>query len=88
LEDHANDDNIWATEVMGNARYPLELFLRVVTVSLETNRIRGRVADTPDESGGRGSGKSIFFPPDRCRRPPRSMPSILPWPRSPQRIIY
>lgn len=34
-----NDANLWATETMGNARYPLELFLRVVTVSLETNRI-------------------------------------------------
>jgi len=34
-----NDANLWATETMGNAKYPLELFLRVVTVSLETNRI-------------------------------------------------
>ena len=34
-----NDANLWATETMGNARYPLELFLRVITVSLETNRI-------------------------------------------------
>jgi predicted helicase len=34
-----NDANLWATETIGNARYPLELFLRVVTVSLETNRI-------------------------------------------------
>jgi len=34
-----NDANLRATETMGNARYPLELFLRVVTVSLETNRI-------------------------------------------------
>ncbi len=24
---------------MGNAKYPLELFLRVITVSLKTNRI-------------------------------------------------
>ncbi|MEX1115143.1 MAG: hypothetical protein WEB53_07830 [Akkermansiaceae bacterium] len=29
----------WATETMGNARYPLGLFLRVVTVSLETMKI-------------------------------------------------
>ena len=34
-----NDANLWATETMGNAKYPLELFLRVITVSLETNRI-------------------------------------------------
>ena len=34
-----NDANLWATETMGNAKYPLELFMRVVTVSLETNRI-------------------------------------------------
>jgi predicted helicase len=33
-----NDANLWATETMGNARYPLELFLRVITVSLETNK--------------------------------------------------
>ena len=31
-----NDANLWATETMGNAKYPQELFLRVVTVSLET----------------------------------------------------
>jgi len=31
-----NDANLWATETVGNAKYPLELFLRVVTVSLET----------------------------------------------------
>lgn len=34
-----NDANDWAVETMGNPRYPLELFQRVVTVSLETNRI-------------------------------------------------
>jgi predicted helicase len=34
-----NDANLWATETMGNAKYPLELFLRVVTVSLETMKI-------------------------------------------------
>ncbi|WP_338579792.1 type ISP restriction/modification enzyme [Pseudomonas sp. ML2-2023-6] len=34
-----NDANDWATETMGNPRYPLELFLRVVTVSLETMNI-------------------------------------------------
>lgn len=34
-----NDANDWAIETMGNARYPLELFMRVITVSLETMKI-------------------------------------------------
>lgn len=34
-----NDANDWAIETMGNPRYPLELFLRVITVSLETMEI-------------------------------------------------
>ena len=34
-----NDANLWATETMGNAKYPLELFLRVITVSLEKMKI-------------------------------------------------
>lgn len=34
-----NDANLWATETMGNDKYPLELLLRVITVSLETNKI-------------------------------------------------
>lgn len=34
-----NDANEWALETMNNARYPLELLLRVVTVSLETMKI-------------------------------------------------
>lgn len=34
-----NDANLWATETMGNAKYPLELFLRIISVSLETNQI-------------------------------------------------
>ena len=34
-----NDANLWATETMGNAKYPLELFQRVITVSLETMKI-------------------------------------------------
>lgn len=34
-----NDLNDWAIETMKNPRYPLELFLRVVTVSLETMKI-------------------------------------------------
>lgn len=34
-----NDANDWAIETMNNSRYPLELFQRVVTVSLETMKI-------------------------------------------------
>ena len=34
-----NDANDWAVETIGNSRYPLELFQRVVTVSLETMKI-------------------------------------------------
>ena len=33
------DANAWATETVGDARYPLSLLLRVITVSLETMRI-------------------------------------------------
>ena len=34
-----NDANAWAVETVGNPRYPLELFQRVVTVSLESMKI-------------------------------------------------
>ncbi|MGD9700406.1 DEAD/DEAH box helicase [Acinetobacter sp.] len=34
-----NDANDWAIETMENPRYPLELFQRVITVSLETQNI-------------------------------------------------
>lgn len=34
-----NDANDWAIDTMGNPKYPLELFQRVVTVSLETQKI-------------------------------------------------
>ena len=34
-----NDANLWATETMNNPKYPLELFLRVLTVSLETMKV-------------------------------------------------
>ncbi|MFC4299579.1 DEAD/DEAH box helicase [Castellaniella ginsengisoli] len=34
-----NDANDWATETMGNPKYPLELLMRVITVSLETLKI-------------------------------------------------
>lgn len=39
-----NDANNWAIETIGNPKYPLELFQRVVTVSLETQKI---VANLP-----------------------------------------
>ena len=34
-----NDANLWATETVGDATYPLKLFQRVITVSLETMKI-------------------------------------------------
>ena len=34
-----NDANLWATETMDNAKYPLELTQRVIAVSLETIKI-------------------------------------------------
>lgn len=34
-----NDANDWAIDTMGNPKYPLELFLRLITVSLETMKI-------------------------------------------------
>ena len=34
-----NDANDWAIDTMNNPRYPLELLLRVITVSIETNKI-------------------------------------------------
>ena len=34
-----SDANRYATETVGNPRYPLDLFLRVITVSLETMKI-------------------------------------------------
>ena len=34
-----NDANDWAIETMDNPKYPLELLLRIITVSLETNKI-------------------------------------------------
>ncbi len=34
-----NDANLWATETMNNPKYPFELILRMITVSLETMKI-------------------------------------------------
>ncbi len=39
IERKTSSSNLWATETMGNAKYPLELFQRVITVSLETMKI-------------------------------------------------
>ena len=36
-----NDANDWAVDTMKTPRYPLELFMRVITVSLETMKIVG-----------------------------------------------
>jgi predicted helicase len=38
-----NDANAWAIETLKNARYPLELVQRVITVSLETMKIVRRL---------------------------------------------
>lgn len=52
-----NDANDWATDTMANPKYPLELFLRVVTVSLETMKIvrslpaLDLLADEPEPQG-------------------------------------
>ena len=34
-----NDANAWAVDTMENPKYPLELFQRIITVSLETLKI-------------------------------------------------
>lgn len=38
-----NNANDWAYETMNNPRYPLELFLRAITLSLKTQEIVGRL---------------------------------------------
>lgn len=40
-----NDANDWALETMNNARYPLELLLRVINVSLKTQKIVNELPD-------------------------------------------
>ena len=35
-----NDANLWTTETMHDAAYPLKLFQRVITVSLEMKIVR------------------------------------------------
>jgi len=46
-----NDANDWAIETMGNPKYPLELPLQVITVSLRTNGLM-RITATPTYRGG------------------------------------
>ncbi len=38
-----NDANHYATETLHNPKYPLELFLRIITVSLETMKVVDRL---------------------------------------------
>ena len=38
-----NDANDYANETVGDPRYPMELFQRVIAVSLETMRIVGEL---------------------------------------------
>lgn len=40
-----NDANDWALETMNNARYPLELLLRIINVSLKTQKIVNGLPD-------------------------------------------
>ncbi|CAH9018600.1 hypothetical protein NURINAE_01019 [Candidatus Nitrosacidococcus sp. I8] len=39
-----NDANDWANETINNPRYPLELFQRVITVSLKTLEIMAEIS--------------------------------------------
>jgi predicted helicase len=34
-----NDANLWATETVGDASFPLKVFQRVITVSIETMKM-------------------------------------------------
>ncbi len=48
-----NDANDWAIETMNNAKYPLELFMRIITVSIETMKIVKSLPMLDIESGCR-----------------------------------
>lgn len=54
-----NDANDWAVETMGNPRYPLELFQRVVTVSLETMKIVRSLPRLDIQQPGQADGKPV-----------------------------
>ena len=47
-----NDANDWAVETMHNPRYPLELLLRVITVSVETMQIINALPKMDISEGG------------------------------------
>lgn len=57
------DANAWATETVGDPRYPLSLLLRVITVSLETMKlVRSLPAlDILDEADGPNEAKVVPF---------------------------
>ena len=59
----AKDANAWATETVGDARYPLSLLLRVITVSLETIKIVQALPalDILDEAASPEQGKVLPF---------------------------
>lgn len=46
-----NDANDWAIETMNNPRYPLELFLRIITVSRHTQTIVNRLPGLSIQAG-------------------------------------
>ncbi|KXK47762.1 MAG: hypothetical protein UZ02_AOB001000641 [Nitrosomonas europaea] len=46
-----NDANDWAIETMNNPRYPLELFLRIITVSRHTQAIVNRLPQLSIQAG-------------------------------------
>ena len=54
-----NDANDWAVETMGDPRYPLELFQRVVTVSLETMKIVRSLPRLDIQQPGKADGKPV-----------------------------
>lgn len=54
-----NDANDWAIETMDNPRYPLELFQRVVTVSLETMKIVRSLPRLDTQQPGRATGQLV-----------------------------
>ncbi|MBX9925425.1 MAG: type III restriction endonuclease subunit R [Hyphomicrobiaceae bacterium] len=60
-----NDANDWAIETMNNPKYPLELFLRIITVSLETMKIVKALPKLEILEGSEASEPSL----DRNREP-------------------
>ncbi|WP_029048170.1 type ISP restriction/modification enzyme [Cupriavidus sp. amp6] len=62
-----NDANDWAVETMGNPRYPLELFQRVVTVSLETMKIVRSLPRLAIQQPIQQEGTSLQLPNNKVR---------------------